>query len=74
MKTRILKLLTTAQQGMTHGDIASAIGEPQEHVLQCLFQLRLDFAAMRSMDDRWQLIDVDDPPPKMERWAWGWPQ
>lgn len=71
MKTRILKLLNQNQSGMTHGDIAQAIGEPQEHVLQCLFQLRLEFVATRSMDDRWHLIDVAEPPPVMPAGKWG---
>lgn len=73
MKTRILKLLSQHPDGMTHGDIAQAIGEPQEHVLQCLFRLRLEFVAHRTLDDRWHLIDVSEPPPSMPAGKWGAP-
>lgn len=60
MKTRILKILQTADHGKTHGDIAADLGEPQEVILQCLFLLHGHGIVGRTSQDRWHLIARQD--------------
>ena len=66
MKTRIQKLLRDNPGGMSHGDIAAALGEPQEQVLMCLNLMHGDYHVIRTSMDRWHMIPLSDPPPVVQ--------
>ena len=60
MNTRILKLLRSHESGLSHGDIATALGEPQEVVLQALNVMQHDFEVFRTVDDLWHSVFIAD--------------
>lgn len=66
MKTRILKLLQQNPLGMTHGDIAHALGEPQEMIIPCLHSLQWSGPVGRTGLDHWYLVDVSAAPKQAE--------
>lgn len=63
MNTRILKLLRSHESGLSHGDIATALGEPQEVVLQALNVMQHDFDVFRTVDDLWHSVFICDSRP-----------